>query len=43
MEAAKKEDRPRTYFIPENIFSEFTDVNIDNEDFFGYISYYVLM
>ena len=43
IEAAKKIDRPRTYLIPDAIFSEFTDVNIENEDFFSYVSYYVLI
>ena len=35
--------RPRTIFIPDYIFTEFTDVTIENEDFFSYISFYVIM
>lgn len=35
--------KPRTIFIPDAIYAEFQDVNIDNEEFFEYISYYVLM
>ncbi len=45
IEEAKKaqEAKPRTIFIPDQIYAEFEDVNIDNEEFFEYISYYVLM
>ena len=39
----KKKVGPRTIFIPAAIFSEFTEVNTDNEDFFSYISFYVVM
>ena len=35
--------KPRTIFIPDNIFAEFTEVTIENEDFFSYISFYVIM
>ena len=35
--------RPRNIFIPQNIFKEFTDVTIDNEEFFTYVGYYVIM
>ena len=36
-------DRPHNYSIPDKLFSEFTDVTIDNEDFFAYVAHYVLM
>mmetsp|Transcript_11321 Transcript_11321/g.15235 ORF Transcript_11321/g.15235 Transcript_11321/m.15235 type:complete len:198 (+) Transcript_11321:348-941(+) len=44
-EAAQQnqEEQPRTYPIPAQIYAEFTDVNIENEEFFKYMSYHVLL
>ena len=38
-----REIRPRNIFIPEYIFKEFVEVTHENEDFFSYISFYVVM
>ena len=39
----EKEPQPRLFQIPNQIYEEFTDVNIENEEFFKYMSYLVLM
>ena len=35
--------RPKTIYIPAYIFQEFTEVTVENEEFFSYISFYVVM
>ena len=39
----KKAPGPRTFYIPSNFFTEFSEVNADNEEFFSYISFYLVM
>ena len=41
--AKKEEIRPRILNIEEKLFSEFTEVNIENEAFFTYITFYLMM
>ena len=43
MAELEKTPQPRLFQIPNQIYEEFTDVNIDNEEFFKYMSYLVLM
>ena len=43
-QAAKaQEKKPRNIYIPPNLFAEFTEVDLENEDFFKYIAYQVLI
>jgi len=41
--AKKEEIRPRILNIEEKLFSEFTEVNIENEALFTYITFYLMM
>ena len=41
--AKKEEIRPRILNIEEKLFSEFTEVNIENEALFAYITFYLMM
>ena len=43
-QAAKaQEKKPRNIYIPPNLFAEFAEVDLENEDFFKYIAYQVLI
>ena len=41
--AKQEEIRPRILNIEDKLFSEFAEVNIENEAFFTYITYYLMM